>query len=72
MEALTKKIAPYPVGTCVRLSSGQTGIVVKNYQETSLRPLIKLIVNGEPTEEYIDLAHDMSALSITIKEIINT
>lgn len=71
VEALTKKIAPYPVGTCVRLSTGQTAIVVKNYQETSLRPMVKLIVNGEAVEDYIDLTHDMAALSITINEIVN-
>jgi HD-GYP domain-containing protein (c-di-GMP phosphodiesterase class II) len=72
VEALTKKIAPYPVGTCVNLSTGQTGIVVQNYQENGLRPRIRLIANGEPTEEYIDLAHDMTALSITIDGIINS
>lgn len=71
VEALTKKIAPYPVGTCVRLSTGQIGIVVKNYQDTSLRPKVKLIVNGKPTEEYIDLTYDMSALNITINEIVD-
>jgi HD-GYP domain-containing protein (c-di-GMP phosphodiesterase class II) len=72
VEALTKKIAPYPMGTCVRLSTGQTGIVVKNYQDTSLRPQIKLIVDNDPIEEYIDLTHDMSALNITISEIIKS
>jgi HD-GYP domain-containing protein (c-di-GMP phosphodiesterase class II) len=71
VEALTKKIAPYPAGTCVRLSTGQTGIVVQNYQETGLRPRVRLIANGEPTTEYIDLAHDMSALNITIDSIVN-
>lgn len=70
VEALAKKIAPYPVGTCVLLSSGDTGIVVENYESASLRPKIKLIVDGEPTDNYIHLATDMSALSITIKEII--
>ncbi len=70
VEALTKKIAPYPVGTCVRLSTGQVGIVIKNYQDTSLRPRIKLIVDGQPTEDYIDLTEDMSALNITIQDIV--
>ncbi len=72
VEILTKKIAPYPVGTCVRLSTGQVGIVVKNYQETSLRPRIRLIVNGEPIDEYIDLSEDMSALNITINDIVGS
>jgi len=70
VDALAKKIAPYPVGTYVRLSTGQTAIVVQNYLETGLRPRVKLIVNGEPTEDYIDLAHDMSMLNVTISGIV--
>jgi HD-GYP domain-containing protein (c-di-GMP phosphodiesterase class II) len=71
VTALTRKIAPYPVGTCLKLSTGDIGIVVKNNEETSLRPVIKLIVDGKPTENYVDLANDRSALNITVKEIVN-
>jgi HD-GYP domain-containing protein (c-di-GMP phosphodiesterase class II) len=71
VEALTKKIAPYPVGTYVHLSNGQKAIVVKNYQENSLRPRVRIIVDGEPVNEYIDLANDMSALKITIAGIVD-
>ena len=70
IEALTKKVAPYPVGTCIKLSTGDIGIVVKNYKSTSLRPLVRLIANNKITNSYIDLSH-MSSLNITIKEIIN-
>jgi HD-GYP domain-containing protein (c-di-GMP phosphodiesterase class II) len=70
VEALTKKIAPYPVGTYVHLSNGQKAIVVKNYQENILRPKVRIIADGEPTNEYIDLAYDMSALNITITGIV--
>ena len=72
VDTLTKKIAPYPVGTCVRLSTGQTGIVIKNYQETSLRPRVRIIENGEPIDEYIDLSEDMTALNITINGIVGS
>lgn len=71
VKAITNKVAPYPIGTCVRLSTGDVGIVVKNYETTSLRPMVRLIVDNEPSNEYIDLSHDRSALSITVKEIIN-
>lgn len=71
VKALTKKIAPYPIGTCLKLSTGDIGIVVKNYETTSLRPLIKLIYNNKVTNKYIDLSNDRSALNVTIKEMIN-
>jgi HD-GYP domain-containing protein (c-di-GMP phosphodiesterase class II) len=71
VEALTKKIAPYPAGTYVSLSTGQKAIVTQNYQENGLRPKVRLIADGELTDEYIDLAHDMSALKITIGGIMN-
>lgn len=71
VKALTKKIAPYPIGTCLKLSTGEIGIVVKNYETTSLRPLIKIIYNNKVTNKYIDLSNDRSALNVTIKEMIN-
>ena len=71
VDALTRKIAPYPVGTYVHLSNGQKAIVVKNYQENILRPKVRVIADGEPTSEYIDLACDMSTLNITITGIVD-
>ncbi len=70
VNALTRKVAPYPIGTCIRLSTDETAIVVKNYEVASLRPMVKLIVDNKPTDTIIDLAHDRSALNVTIKEII--
>jgi HD-GYP domain-containing protein (c-di-GMP phosphodiesterase class II) len=71
VRALVKKVAPYPIGTCVRLSTGEEAIVVKNYEATSMRPLVKLIVDNKPSNQYINLSHDHSALSITVQEILN-
>lgn len=71
VEAFIKKVAFYPIGTCVKLSSGVEGIVVENFDSSYLRPLIRVIHNNKPTNEYIDLAHDTSTLNQTIEEIIN-
>jgi len=70
VKAITQKVAPYPIGTCVRLSTGQEAIVVKNYETTSLRPMVRLIKDGKPSSECIDLTNDRSTLNITVKEII--
>lgn len=71
VDAFTKKVAPYPVGTCIKLSTGDIGIVVKNFESSCLRPKIRIIHDNKPTNEYIDLTHDRSSYNITIQEIIN-
>ncbi|MCY6959387.1 HD-GYP domain-containing protein [Clostridium brassicae] len=43
VKIFLKKVAPYPLGTIVILSNGKKGIVVKNNEECSTRPIIKLI-----------------------------
>ena len=71
VNALIKKVAPYPIGTCVKLSSGDNAIVVKNHESSSLRPVVKLINKSTDAIIFIDLAHDRAALKITIEDIIN-
>lgn len=71
VDAFTRKVAPFPVGTCVMLSTNDTGLVVKNYEGACLRPKVKIIRNGKLSGEIIDLARDASALNITIKGIVN-
>lgn len=71
VNALMKKIAPYPIGTCVKLSSEDTAIVVKNNEGASLRPVVKLISKHKAPETYIDLANDREALQVTITDIVN-
>ena len=43
VRAFLKRVAPFPVGSHVRLSNGKRGIVIKNYREQPLRPLIAII-----------------------------
>ncbi len=71
VESFIKKVAFYPVGTCVQLSNGTVGIVVENFNSSYLRPLIRIIKDKKLTEDYLDLAHDSSTLNITIEEIVN-
>ena len=71
VDAFTKKVAAYPIGTCVKLSNNDVAIVVNNYESACLRPKVRLLHDNKPTNDYIDLAHDHASLNITIKEIIN-
>lgn len=67
-----KKIAPYPSGTIVRLSDSRKGIVVRNNEVCGMRPLIKIIADGEESISpyYVDLTNDNSTYSITIIEVL--
>lgn len=53
LEAFIKHIAPYPVGTSIMLSNGQSAMVIKNNEESLTRPIVKLengtIINLQKT-----------------------
>lgn len=70
VKAFTRKVAPYPIGTCVKLSNGITGIVVQNYELSCLRPRIRVIADGKTTDDFLDLTTDSGTLNMTIKEIV--
>lgn len=66
VRLFTRKVAAFPLGTCVTLSNGRTGIVVENYEDCCLRPKVKLL-SDDPEPVYYDLKNDrdMSTLTIT-------
>lgn len=59
-------VAVYPMGSCVELSNHMTAIVVENYSDSILRPLVRLI--DEPL--LIDLKNDMKYLNVCITRIM--
>lgn len=62
------KVAPYPIGTCIELSNGKTGIILQNYEDCCMRPKIKVFkYNDEDIEnEIIDLKYDDNLKNVTI------
>ena len=68
VDVFSQRIAPYPVGTSVRLSNGWVGLVVENYMSYSLRPRVRIYQqdgqNVTPFE--ISLKDDLHYLSVTI------
>jgi HD-GYP domain len=55
-----RKIAPYPIGTIVKLSNDYSGIVVENHEDFCLRPTIKVLQDkGKDVIPFkIDLVHE--------------
>ena len=70
INIFTRKVAAYPLGTCVRLSNGLNAIVVENYEDCSTRPKVKLIFSYEGNPIYFDLKNDRSLMNITISGIL--
>ena len=68
VSMFTRKVAPYPIGTCVMLSNGLTGIVIENYDNCGMRPKIRIISESHRNEIY-DLYNDFSLLNVTITAI---
>lgn len=68
-----RKVAPYPVGTTVQLSNGDTAIVLENHEEVCLRPRVRVIKTmGEDVEPYeINLATDFNHLNVVITGAVN-
>lgn len=65
-------IAPYPVGTHVLLSNGESGLVINNTQGYPLRPVVRILYEGEslalhPSPYEVDLTE---ALDLVIEKVI--
>ncbi len=68
VNIFSQRIAPYPVGTSVRLSNGWVGLVVENYVSYSLRPRVRIYQqDGHDVMPFeISLKNDFHYLSVTI------
>lgn len=66
IEHFIKCIAVYPIGTLVELSNGRKTIVLKNYSDCVLRPLVRDI----SSKDIIDLKNDVEYLSVCITKTI--
>ncbi len=69
VNIFVRKIAPYPVGTCVNLSNGMIAIVIENNKHNCLRPKVRTI--NQTKEQVYDLYNDRSLFDITITGMAN-
>ncbi len=72
VDVFSHLISVYPSGTIVKLSSGETAVVVKNHPENVFRPLVRLLTAsafGEKDTE-LDLLEDTRYLHLTIESVL--
>ncbi len=75
VKVFVRKVAPYPIGTLVKLSNGYSGIVKENNDEACLRPMIKIIKDpkNKPIKPRVyDLKKDKRLRSVTIIGTLDT
>lgn len=73
VEVFIRKVAPYPVGTTIKLSNGYTAIVLENYPQFCLRPRVRVIkIDSKDVAPFeLNLMTDYSLLSVVIEGIVN-
>lgn len=71
VEVFARKIAPYAIGTCVKLSNGTTGIVLENYEDLCMRPKLRIFKEKDiEVEPYEIKLSDYTNLNITVVEVV--
>lgn len=67
VRAFQKKVAPYPVGTPVRLSDERVGFVVDNLEDFGLRPVIRIVKDRVPLDSpYLIDLKAMDTMNVTV------
>jgi HD-GYP domain len=66
--AFLKKVTPYPIGSCVKLSNGQIAIIVKQNELHPLRPVIRIL---SQTNSICDLYNQRDMQNVVIENICN-
>ncbi|MGI6751307.1 MAG: HD-GYP domain-containing protein [Anaerovoracaceae bacterium] len=71
VEVFVTKVAPYPIGTCVRLSNGNTAIVTENYDHLCMRPRVRVFMEDDKQVEPYEIElSEFNYLNITVVEIV--
>ncbi len=68
VEAFLKKVSPYPIGSCVKLSNGEIAIIAEQNECHPLRPVIRLFNYPEKT---LDLYRERDFQNIVIDDVCN-
>jgi HD-GYP domain-containing protein (c-di-GMP phosphodiesterase class II) len=71
-KVFARKVAPFPIGTYVKLSNGYVGIVADNYEDACMRPKVKIILDNQGKKimpRFIDLKEDRNLRNVTVTSV---
>jgi HD-GYP domain-containing protein (c-di-GMP phosphodiesterase class II) len=61
LRALIDQLSVYPLGTTVRLNTGETGVVYQLNRQYPLRPIVQVLQSGHvPVSKTVDLRAETS------------
>ncbi len=66
LTAFLKSVAAYPAGMLVSLSDGRVALVIKNNEENTMRPVVRVFNEDGSQYSDIDLFHDKRYHNLTI------
>jgi hypothetical protein len=69
LKHFMKIIVAYPIGSFVKLSDKRLAVVVKNYSENIMRPLVRIINSDGTVGVDLDLLNDLRCMNITIVDM---
>ncbi|MEL7649609.1 MAG: HD-GYP domain-containing protein [Sedimentibacter sp.] len=69
LRVFLKNIVAFPVGTFVKLSNGMIGVVIKNYADNNMRPIVRTVNQDNTVGEDIDLFGDYRYTNTTIVDM---
>ncbi len=67
VKIFLRRIAPYPLGSILKLSNGELVIVIENNEECCIRPKVRNVENNK----IYDLTYDWNLRSVTIVGVEN-
>lgn len=70
VRLFTRRVAAFPLGTCVLLSNGTTAIVVENYEDCCLRPKVRILSGDAEDPVYLDLKNDRALANLTVQSVV--
>lgn len=67
-STFSRKVAPYPTGTFVKLSNRTVALVLENYMDCCMRPLVKVLRLGDKEIPHykLDLRNNLERANVTI------
>ncbi len=65
IKIFLRRVAPFPVGSILKLSNGERVIVIENNEECCIRPKVRNIEN----DEVYDLTYDWNLRNVTIVSV---
>lgn len=63
VEHFTKLLGIYPVGSFVKIDSGEMGVVIRNNRKKLLMPVVKILFNADGEQLATPYVKDLSSLS---------